>query len=254
MEIQTESLYWWGIGILLISAAASFTSLLFITAPYGRYLRSGWGPTLPSRLAWIVMELPAPLCFALAFVRGTHAGEGIPLLFLGLWQLHYLQRTFVYPLLMRGSGKRTVLATFGMALVFNVLNGTVNGIAVSHFGSYGEQWLTDPRFLVGVMLFLGGYAINLHSDAVLRGLRSPGETGYKIPQGGCFRWVSSANYFGEIVEWCGWALATWTAAGFTFALFTVANLLPRALSHHRWYREQFPDYPKNRKAVIPGLL
>jgi hypothetical protein len=59
---------------------------------------------------------------------------------------------------------------------------------------------------------------------------------------------------GEIIEWCGWALATWTFAGAAFAFFTIANLLPRALSHHRWYREKFPDYPRERKAIIPGVL
>ncbi len=124
---------------------------------------------------------------------------------------------------------------------------------MSWFGSYGSGWLSDPRFLLGVALFGAGYAVNLHSDAVLRGLRRPGESGYKIPQGGFFRWVSSPNYFGEVVEWCGWALATWSAAGLAFALFSFANLAPRAVSNHRWYREQFPDYPAERRAIIPGL-
>ena len=140
-----------------------------------------------------------------------------------------------------------------MAFVFNIVNGTLNGLAVSHFGSYGSEWLGDPRFVLGVGLFVAGYAINLHSDAVLRGLRRPGETGYKIPRGGLFRWVSSPNYFGEIVEWCGWALATWSAAGLAFAVFTFANLSPRAVANHRWYREKFPDYPAERGAILPGV-
>ena len=42
-------------------------------------------------------------------------------------------------------------------------------------------------------------------------------------------------------------------AGWAFAVFTIANLAPRALTHHKWYRAQFPDYPPERRALIPGL-
>ena len=44
---------WIGIGVV------TFFVLLFISAPYGRHLRSGWGPLLPKRLGWILMEAPA---------------------------------------------------------------------------------------------------------------------------------------------------------------------------------------------------
>ena len=44
------------------------------------------------------------------------------------------------------------------------------------------------------------------------------------------------------------------AAGLAFAAWTMANLVPRARAHHRWYRERFPDYPARRKALVPGLF
>ena len=102
-------------------------------------------------------------------------------------------------------------------------------------------------------MFLLGFAINLQSDSILRSLRKPGETDYKVPHGGLYRFVSCPNYLGEIVEWSGWALMTWSLPGLAFALYTFANLAPRALKHHRWYQEKFADYPKERKALIPGL-
>jgi protein-S-isoprenylcysteine O-methyltransferase Ste14 len=86
---------------------------------------------------------------------------------------------------------------------------------------------------------------------VLRNLRGPGETGYKIPRGGAYNWVSCPNYLGEIVEWLGWALATWSFGGLAFAAYTAANLVPRALANHRWYQKRFPDYPVQRKAILP---
>ena len=35
--------------------------------------------------------------------------------------------------------------------------------------------------------------------------------------------------------------------------YTFANLAPRAVSHRRWYRETFPDYPPSRKALVPWV-
>ncbi|KAJ6968797.1 steroid 5-alpha-reductase DET2 [Populus alba x Populus x berolinensis] len=70
--------------------------------------------------------------------------------------------------------------------------------------------------------------------------------------GGLFWW----RFFGGlvIVEWFGWAVMTWSWAGFGFLLYTCANLVPRACANHKWYLEKFrEDYPKNRKAVIPFL-
>lgn len=37
--------------------------------------------------------------------------------------------------------------------------------------------------LLGGILWLTGLVINIHSDHILRNLRKPGETGYKIPRG-----------------------------------------------------------------------
>jgi 3-oxo-5-alpha-steroid 4-dehydrogenase 1 len=248
---------WYLVGLVAIAVTglASFVFLLFVPAPYGRHDRPGWGPRLPARIAWILQELPAPLSFAVVFFRGEHATRMVPLVFLFLWMLHYLHRTFVFPLRMRAGAHGVSLTTFLLAVAFNLANGSLNAYAITHGAlRHTDAWLVDPRFLAGVALFGLGWTLNLHSDAILRGLRRPGETGYRIPYGGAFRWVSCPNYLGEIVEWIGWALATWTYAGAVFALFTVANLLPRALSHHRWYRERFADYPAERKALVPGVL
>jgi protein-S-isoprenylcysteine O-methyltransferase Ste14 len=96
--------------------------------------------------------------------------------------------------------------------------------------------------------------IHIQSDELLRNLRNTSGSGYKIPRGTLFKYVSCPNYLGEIIEWFGWALLTWSWAGLAFALFTVANLAPRALANHRWYQKQFPSYPPDRKALAPFLF
>ena len=117
----------------------------------------------------------------------------------------------------------------------------------------------------------------MDSDRRLRGLRKKSESGYKIPFGGLFEYVSAANYFGEICEWWGFALAAkWVSkiswnymwkwfliksffrlnpAGLFFAGFTTLFLGMRGIHHHKFYLEKFKeDYPKNRRAVIPFLV
>ena len=212
------------------------------------------GPGGVERTGWIVMNSPAPLLFACIYAVGDAARETVPLALLALWQCHYLNRTFIYPFRTRTAGKTMPLAVALSGFVFNVLNAYINARFISHLGDYGPGWLADPRFLAGAALFFAGFALNLHSDNILLALRKAGGAEYSIPRGGAFRYVSCPNYLGEILEWAGWALATWSAAGLAFFLYAVANLAPRALSNHRWYRQRFDGYPRERKALIPGVV
>ena len=109
------------------------------------------------------------------------------------------------------------------------------------------------HFIIGLSLFVVGFLINQRADHLLINLRKPGETGYKIPQGFLFDYISSPNLFGEIIEWSGFALMAWNLPGLTFMVWTFANLVPRAKNHHDWYLSHFPDYPKKRKIIFPFL-
>jgi 3-oxo-5-alpha-steroid 4-dehydrogenase 1 len=242
-------LAWFVVGL------ATGVFLFFVAAPYGRHGRTGWGPTLGARAGWIVMELPAVAVVAALFFTGGRTGGLAGWVFFAMWEIHYVQRTFVFPFLLAGSASRMPAAIPAMGFVFNVFNGGLQGGWLYRAGpGYETGWLCDPRFVCGAALFFAGMAMNLHADAVLRNLRKPGETGYKVPRGGLYRWVSCPNYLGEIVEWTGWAVATWSPAGAAFAFWTAANLVPRAVAHHRWYRLKLPDYPKERKAILPFML
>ncbi|MGO9829141.1 MAG: 3-oxo-5-alpha-steroid 4-dehydrogenase [Myxococcaceae bacterium] len=200
------------------------------------------------------MESPAVFFFAFVYLLGKHRSEPTPVVLLCLWELHYLQRTFFFPLRMGTASKRMPILVVLLAVSFNMLNGFINARWISEHGHYDSNWLVDPRFLIGAAAFGAGLLVNISSDRTLLLLRKPGDTGYHIPTGGLFNWVSCPNYLGEMVEWFGWALATWSWAGLAFAVYTVANLAPRALSHHAWYRQHFPTYPQHRKALLPLVL
>ena len=249
-QLHTTVLYSW----FALSATVMLV-LLFISAPYGRHSRGGWGPTLPSLVGWILMEAPAALVI-LAFYLTAPRPVGLTAwVFLLVWEVHYVHRAFIYPFRLKLTGKTMPLTVALMGVFFNGVNGYLNGRYFTALGpEVAASWLLDPRFICGLLLFGLGLWMNLYADQVLINLRGPGETGYKIPRGGPYRLVSCPNYLGEMIEWCGWALLTWSLPGLAFAAWTAANLLPRALTHHRWYKEKFPGYPRERKAVIPFLL
>lgn len=244
-----NALVWGWIGV----AALTVPYLLFVAAPYGRHARPGWGPTLDPRLGWILMEFPA-LTLVPAFFAAGPDFSAVNIAFVSLWSLHYVHRTLVFPFRMK-LGARIPVAIVCSGFFFNLVNGYIQGRWLFRMAPpMPAAWLTDPRFLMGAAMFIAGFLINFQSDSILSKLRRPGETGYRVPQGGFYRWVSSPNYFGEILEWTGWAVATWSFPGLAFALWTAANLAPRAIKHHEWYRRTFPGYPPARRAVIPFLL
>jgi hypothetical protein len=238
----------------LALAAITAGVLLFIPAPYGRHQRAGWGPGVEQRLGWVIMEAPAALVFAACFMMGEYRASVVSWVFFGMWEVHYIHRSLLYPFSLCNNRKRMPMVIVGSGVVFNALNAYLNGYYLFTLsGGYPDSWLLDPRFIAGLALFVAGYVVNRQADHILRLIRRCDRTVYSIPHGGLYRWVSSPNYLGEIIEWTGWAIATWSLPGLAFALWTIANLAPRARSHHAWYRRRFPDYPPERKALLPGI-
>ena len=239
----------------LVLAALTFPLLWFVTAPYGRHVKPSWGPTIDNRLGWLIMESPSAVVFFLCWYFGGKPTDPVSLVFLALWELHYVHRAFIFPFRLQNAKKRMPILVMAFAFFFTSINGYLNGRWLFGLGPGPRvEWLMDPRFVAGVLLFLIGFGINQHADWILLHLRKPGDTGYKIPHGGFYRWVTCPNYLGEIIEWFGFALCTFSPAALVFALWTVANLLPRARSNHRWYKETFPNYPPERKALLPGIF
>jgi 3-oxo-5-alpha-steroid 4-dehydrogenase 1 len=255
MSAQLFYIIVWG---WIAIAVIAFFALQFITAPFGRHTRNDFGPTINARLAWCLMELPSPLVFSFFFLMGSNSPTTAMWVFFGLWNLHYLNRSLIYPFRQKDTKKRMPVAIMWSAIGFNLMNGFINGYYLGNFAPveiYDAAWLTDPRFIVGLIIFFVGMGINIQSDNVLLALRKPGETGYKIPKGSLFRYVSCPNLFGEMLEWTGFAILIWSLPALAFAIWTVANLLPRAIDHHKWYLDKFGDeYPKERRAVFPFLL
>ena len=228
------------IGMSII-AVIVFIVLQFISPGYGMMYNKKWGASLNNRLGWVLMECPVFIAMGLLWWFSDRKFETVPLVIFCLFQLHYFQRSFIFPMLIKGKN-RMPLVIIGSGFVFNLLNAFMQGgwlFYLAPSNMYNITWLYSPQFIIGLIIFLGGMAININSDYIIRHLRKPGDTRHYIPRGGMFRYVSSANYFGEFIEWCGFAILTWSCSGAVFALWTFANLSPRASKIQQRYKEEF---------------
>lgn len=233
-------------------------------SPYGRFADKKMGISMAPNWGWCVMELPATLSFLFFFFQGQNAFEVVPLIFLAVWCMHYSNRGFIFPLLMRvAKGQK---GSFGVMVIVSgwlvtALHGYLYAVFIGHLSEqFTTEWLTDPRFIIGMMIYLFGFTMNIHSDAIIRNLRSKeeverGDKVYRIPRGGLFNYVSSPSYLTELLSFLGLAIATWNLGALFVLLVSAANLIPRAFQTHRWYKKKFPEeYPKDRKVLIPYIL
>ena len=167
-------------------AVVVFVALFFFKAGYGYLSTSNWGPKISNKVAWVLMEAPSfgyMLYYTLRFASEGGAVNGCSNLVLyilaSFFLLHYFQRSFIFPLLMRGKSKMPI-AVMLMGMTFNTFNAYVIGEWLYNpslnGGMYTINWLWSPQFIIGALIFFAGMAINMHSDHVIRNLRKPGDT------------------------------------------------------------------------------
>lgn len=239
--------------IMAVIAVVVFIALLKIEAGYGIMYNSKWGPSVNNKLGWVLMEAPVFIIMFALMLMSPRRFEAAPMAMFLIFELHYFQRSFIFPLMMKGKS-RMPLAIMLMGVVFNSLNALMQGgwiFFVSAPDRYPLSWLWSWQFILGTAVFAWGMFTNMQSDSIIRNLRKPGDTNHYLPRGGMFRYVTSANYLGELMEWVGFAILTWSWAGAVFALWTFANLAPRARKINARYQREFG--PLTQKSIIPFI-
>ncbi|XP_035714448.1 steroid 5-alpha-reductase DET2 [Folsomia candida] len=199
--------------------------------------RFGFLPTVI--VPWVVIFFtPTPYLFNLTNLAG-----------LAIYYIHYFNRSVIYPSKISDHATPSPLWFFVSMLTIT----TVHTFAQTHHLANVHKPL-DVSFLTFVaigMSILGAWVNNRH-DWILTQLRARGK-GYQIPQGSLFEYVSCPNYFGECLEWWGFALVTGGGGPqVMFAIFSTVFLVFRARFAHKWYHAKFgTKYPRERKAIIP---
>ncbi|XP_059149350.1 uncharacterized protein LOC131936401 isoform X3 [Physella acuta] len=257
------SYFWVHIGLVILGFVVALATLIgqwLKPAPYGRHDRTetNWGPMIPQRLGHILSDaIPGVLMFSLVFFLYSKedVNKGVlNYVFFAMFLTHTVHRGIIHPLTMRYKNPKVAL---GITLGGGIPNILYHWINADHIGSAGyySTYYYDPRFILGLILFISGFVINRTSDWKLRSLRkTKGSKGYYIPHGGLFELVSCPNYFGELVQWIGWTLATWSLAGLVWTCFSAATFVARSRHNHLWYKDNFQDYPSHRKALIPFIF
>lgn len=248
MSFDFLNYIWIGVAVMTFLALVVFK----IKAPYGRHSSQEWGPMISNKWGWFIMELPALVLMPIIALAGPSEKNEVSYLLISMWILHYANRTLIFPFKLKTENKKMPLIIVGSAVLFNGVNGFLNGYLLG----YMHPKLLDfdsLHVLLGGFVFFTGMIINRWADRSLIALREQ-QQGYQIPKGGLFEYISCPNHFGEIIEWVGFALIAWNLPAVTFAIWTFCNLSPRSLNHHNWYKERFDKYPNNRKAIIPYIL
>ena len=240
---------------MIAVAVIVFVTLFFVDAGYGKFTSSKWGYAIPNRLGWVLMEAPVAILLFLFWAFSDRKMMLTPLIFLVFMQIHYIHRAFIFPFLLRGKSKMPLGIMF-MGFFFNIANAFMQGYWIFHYSPqelYGNSWLQTPQFIIGTMLFFTGLIINMDSDRRIRNLRKSGDSKHYLPRGGMYNYVTSANYFGEFIEWTGFAIAAWSMPGLVFAIWTFANLVPRANAIYKKYNQTFTEemQGKNLKRIFP---
>lgn len=155
---------------------------------------------------------------------------------------HYLMGYFFY-----FGVQLTILANAPMISDYSIPKFSTTEISAHH--------------IIGTAIFLWAFCVQFDSHLRMASLRknSAGNVvtlKHKIPRGGMFEYVSCPHYMAEIVLYCALSVVlgapntTW----WLMMSWNWTNQVAVSFLSHNWYRENFPSYPRSRKAVIPFVL
>ena len=248
--------------VMTALAIVVFIALYFVDAGYGILIDKKWGVAINNKIAWFCMEMPVFLFMTVLFIFSPRiylfeiSTSLVPVIIFLFFQTHYIRRSFVFPFLLKGKSKMPVTVMF-MGVLFNLCNAFMQGgwlFYISPESMYSINWLWSPQFILGSILFFGGMSLNIHSDKIILSLRKDGDTKHYLPSKGFFKYVTGAHYFGEVIEWIGFAILTWSISGAVFAIWTCANLVPRANAIYKKYKKIFGEETireKGLKRIFP---
>eukprot|EP00924_Labyrinthula_sp_SR-Ha-C_P005834 snap_masked-scaffold_14-processed-gene-6.42-mRNA-1 protein AED:0.36 eAED:0.36 QI:0/-1/0/1/-1/1/1/0/267 len=248
-----------------VAAVYTFVTLIgctFFYASYGKLSDekiSKLDISVDPRLGWFLMELPATVSFLITLYMNSNSEKlQFHQKFLCFMFLkHYLNRGFYFPLTLRVQQNKK--ATFSLSVIlagviFTSLHGYLNATYFTKIFPFNANFFYTPTFLVGYFLYEASFWGTIYHEDIIKKLRKNSFSGYKIPFGGLFNYITNATYFCELLGWFSWTLMTWNPAGLFVFCVSCINLIPRAFKQHEWYKQKFPKYPRKRKILIPFII
>jgi 3-oxo-5-alpha-steroid 4-dehydrogenase 1 len=249
-----------GIQLLLAAAFGVLEASGRFHIPYSKFrsLRGfRWTASVNSRVGWFVAYLVPLLVYV-----GLHLQAGSPrspyhwALLAGM-VFHFGKRCLESLFLHKYSKPTGATAYLLIIWAYSTMV-LAAGWFQTHAVSAAEGWAPElrPALIAGAGIFLVGQAINFYHHLLLARLRPAGAVGqgYRVPQGGLFRWVACPHYLGEIISWVGYAVMAGLPPSWGNAAVVVVYLGARSRSTLRWYQQNLPDWPADRRALVPRLF
>ena len=82
--------------VMAVLAAGVYVALHFFEAGYGYLFNPKYGPPVPNKVGWVVMESPVFIAMCVLWLMSGRTWEAGPLALFVLFQAHYLQRCLLY--------------------------------------------------------------------------------------------------------------------------------------------------------------
>lgn len=210
------------------------------------------GPQMSWRTVYIIEYLGPLLIHPLIFSMFSGPRSSAQWVTLALVTIHFLKREYETVFVHRFSSETMPAFNLVKNCAYYWFVGGVALAGVTYSDWYARETYKFPRY--PVLLFLLAEMCNFKTHTILRDLRPAGTTERKIPCGLGFDWVSCPNYFFEILAWVAMSSVTNSLASWLFTAVGAGQMWFWSVKRHRRYRKEFPDYPKDRKILVPFVI
>lgn len=169
--------------------------------------------------------------------------------------VHFLKRCLEVFFVHRYSGNISIwtalLISWGYSSVAFTIHESVNKMTTPSMLNESSIVFTS---IAGISIFIIAQILNLYHHILLRNLRSENKGEYKIPEGGLFKYVNCPHYLMEIIAWIGISILSKYLVVYGLTFVMASYLTARSINTTRWYREKIPNFPIERKSILPFLL
>lgn len=237
-------------------------------AGYSKFADPKASLKVPSRLGMVILYSPA-LLVSLGYLRSSSPGaNGREKVTSLLLSIHFGKRVLESMFLHRYSG--TMNADFLLPIGTSY---ALTAALIAHQQrsviAYTNASVDAIMLPLGLGLSVVGQLGNLYHHWLLASLRDDkskdvkaehrftlagDDAKYVIPCGGLFKYVTAPHYFFELITWMGIACTTQQLNAFLTVADMLSYLAGRSVATTRWYKTKFPDYPADRKHLIPFIF
>lgn len=219
--------------------------------PYSKFNKGG---SINIRLAAFLVYFFPLLTYAAFYLQAGAPRSPYHLALLAAFVLHFAKRCLESLFLHRFSKNIGLPVLIVVSLAYTSVAaqaGRIHNMETPEGAGYA---LASPLLIIGALIMGLGESANLYHHYLLAHLRKDGEKGYRVPEGGLFRYVACPHYLAEIISWFGYALMSRQLGLYGTLFVFTCYLAARSRRTSAWYKENVAGYPAGRRSLVPGLF